>query len=79
MHILHIRLFMKKEHFKTIAIACLVIFLFSIIYLIISLNTTSTDKLLLKDIATIFALIVSFIVGVISFVLSIVKKEETKE
>ncbi len=70
---------MKKEHFKTIAIACLVIFLFSIIYLIISLNTTSTDKLLLKDIATIFALIVSFIVGVISFVLSIVKKEETKE
>lgn len=70
---------MKKEHFKTIAIACLVIFLFSIIYLIISLNTTSTDKLLLKDIATIFALIVSFIVGVISFILSIVKKEETKE
>ena len=70
---------MKKEHFKTIAIACLVIFLFSIIYLIISLNTTSTDKLLLKDIATIFALIVSFVVGVISFVLSIVKKEETKE
>lgn len=70
---------MKKEHFKTIAIACLVIFLFSIIYLIISLNTTSTDKLLLKDIATIFALIVSFIVGIISFVLSIVKKEETKE
>lgn len=70
---------MKKEHFKTIAIACLVIFLFSIIYLIISLNTTSTDKLLLKDIATIFALIVSFIVGVISFVLSIIKKEETKE
>ena len=70
---------MKKEHFKTIAIACLVIFLFSIIYLIISLNTTSTDKLLLKDIATIFALIVSYIVGVISFVLSIVKKEETKE
>lgn len=70
---------MKKEHFKTIAIACLVIFLFSIIYLIISLNTTSTDKLLLKDIATIFALIVSFIVGVISFVISIIKKEETKE
>ena len=70
---------MKKEHFKTIAIACLVIFLFSIIYLIISLNTTSTDKLLLKDIATIFALIVSFIVGVISFILSIIKKEETKE
>lgn len=70
---------MKKEHFKTIAIACLVIFLFSIIYLIISLNTTSTDKLLLKDIATIFALVVSFIVGVISFVLSIIKKEETKE
>ena len=70
---------MKKEHFKTIAIACLVIFLFSIIYLIISLNTTSTDKLLLKDIVTIFALIVSFIVGIISFVLSIVKKEETKE
>ena len=70
---------MKKEHFKTIAIACLVIFLFSIIYLIISLNTTSTDKLLLKDIATIFALIVSFIVGIISFDLSIVKKEETKE
>lgn len=70
---------MKKEHFKTIAIACLVIFLFSIIYLIISLNTTSTDKLLLKDIATIFALIVSFIVGIISFVLSIVKKEEPKE
>ncbi len=70
---------MKKEHFKTIAIACLVIFLFSIICLIISLNTTSTDKLLLKDIATIFALIVSFVVGVISFVLSIVKKEEPKE
>lgn len=70
---------MKKEHFKTIAIACLVIFLFSIIYLIISLNTTSTDKLLLKDIVTIFALIVSFIVGIISFVLSIVKKEEPKE
>lgn len=70
---------MKKEHFKTIAIACLVIFLFSLICLIISLNTTSTDKLLLKDIATIFALIVSFIVGVVSFVLSIVKKEETKE
>lgn len=70
---------MKKEHFKTIAIACLIIFLFSIICLIISLNTTSTDKLLLKDIATIFALIVSFIVGVVSFVLSIVKKEETKE
>ena len=57
---------MKKEHFKTIAIACLVIFLFSIIYLIISLNTTSTDKLLLKDIATIFALIVSFIVSIYS-------------
>ena len=70
---------MKKEHFKTIAIACLIIFLFSMICLIISLNTTSTDKLLLKDIATIFALIVSFIVGVVSFVLSIVKKEETKE
>ena len=70
---------MKKEHFKTIAIACLIIFLFSMICLIISLNTTSTDKLLLKDIATIFALIVSFVVGVISFVLSIVKKEETKE
>ena len=70
---------MKKEHFKTIAIACLIIFLFSIICLIISLNTTSTDKLLLKDIATIFALIVSFVVGVVSFVLSIVKKEETKE
>ena len=70
---------MKKEHFKTIAIACLIIFLFSIICLIISLNTTSTDKLLLKDIATIFALIISFIVGVVSFVLSIVKKEETKE
>lgn len=70
---------MKKEHFKTIAIACLIIFLFSIICLIISLNTTSTDKLLLKDIATIFALIVSFIVGVVSFVLSIVKKEEPKE
>ena len=63
---------MKKEHFKTIAIACLFIFLFSMICLIISLNTTSTDKLLLKDIATIFALIVSFVVGVISFVLSIV-------
>jgi hypothetical protein len=70
---------MKKEHFKTIAIACLIIFLFSLICLIISLNTTSTDKLLLKDIATIFALIVSFVVGVISFVLSIVKKEEPKE
>ena len=70
---------MKKEHFKTIAIACLIIFLFSIICLIISLNTTSTDKLLLKDIATIFALIVSFVVGVVSFVLSIVKKEEPKE
>ena len=70
---------MKKEHFKTIAIACLIIFLFSMICLIISLNTTSTDKLLLKDIATIFALIVSFIVGVVSFVLSIVKKEEPKE
>lgn len=70
---------MKKEHFKTIAIACLIIFLFSMICLIISLNTTSTDKLLLKDIATIFALIVSFVVGVISFVLSIVKKEEPKE
>ena len=70
---------MKKEHFKTITIACLIIFLFSLICLIISLNTTSTDKLLLKDIATIFALIVSFIVGVISFVLSIVKKEEPKE
>ena len=70
---------MKKEHFKTITIACLIIFLFSMICLIISLNTTSTDKLLLKDIATIFALIVSFVVGVISFVLSIVKKEEPKE
>jgi hypothetical protein len=70
---------MKKEHFKTIAIACLIIFLFSMICLIISLNTTSADKLLLKDIATIFALIVSFVVGVISFVLSIVKKEEPKE
>lgn len=70
---------MKKEHFKTIAIACLIIFLFSMICLIISLNTTSTDKLLLKDIATIFALIVSFVVGVVSFVLSIVKKEEPKE
>ena len=70
---------MKKEHFKSIAIASFVIFLFAIICLIISINTSASDKLILKDIACIFVSVVSFIIALSSFIVFINKKDEPKE
>ena len=70
---------MKKEHYKTIFIASLLVTLFAIACLIISINTSTSDKLLLKDIACIFVSIVSFIIALSSFIVFIYKKDEPKE
>ena len=70
---------MKKEHFKSIAIASFVIFLFAVICLIISINTSTSDKLLLKDFACIFVICVSVVICIWSFIVFINIKDEPKE
>ena len=64
---------MKKEHFKTIAIASLLICILSLISLLVSLN--STNKIT-QNIVYIFVLSTSLIVFLVSLALYFINKNK---